>query len=88
MGIMKSYKQTGVNIHLKENKKAEVKYENTKSILSQSSIAPLKRHSLFGDEGKSYHERLYGKDTETGAFINDHVLSKTVEQLYEEHSEL
>jgi len=88
MGITKFYKQTGVNIHLKENKKAEVKYENTKSILSQTSIAPLKRHSLFGAEGKSYHERLYGKDTETGVFINDHVLSKTVEQLYEEHAEL
>jgi hypothetical protein len=87
MGIVKPYKQTGVNIHLKENKKAEVKYENTKSILSQTSTNPLKRHELFGEEGKSYHERLYGKDSK-GAFINDHVLSKTVEQLYEEHADL
>jgi len=88
MGIKKPYKQTGVNIHLKENKKAEVKYENTKSILSQISIDPLIRHSLYGEEGKSYYERLYGRDTKTGAFINDHVLSKTIEQLYEEHAEL
>lgn len=87
VGIVKPYKQTGVNIHLKENKKAEVKYENTKSIISQTSTNPLKRHSLYGEEGKSYHERLYGKDSK-GAFINDHVLSKTVEQLYEEHADL
>jgi len=88
MGIKKPYKQTGVNIHLKENKKAEVKYENTKSILSQTSIDFRARHNVYGEEGKSYYERLYGKDTETGAFINDHVLSKTIEQLYEEHAEL
>jgi len=87
MGITKPYTQTGVNIHLKENKKAEVKYENTKSILSQTSRF-TKRHSLYGEEGKSYYERLYARDTKTGAFINDHVLSKTVEQLYEEHAEL
>jgi len=88
MGITKPYTQTGVNIHLKENKKAEVKYENTKSNLSQTSIRTLERHSLYGEEGKSYYERLYARDTKTGAFINDHVLSKTVEQLYEEHAEL
>jgi len=88
MGITKPYVQTGVNIHLKENEKAEVKYENTKSILSQSSIDLLVPHAVYGEEGKSYYERLYGIDTETGAFINDHVLSKTVEQLYEEHAEL
>jgi len=88
MGIVEPYKQTGVNIHLKENKKAEVKYENTKSILSQISTNPLKRHRLYGEEDKSYDERLYGRDSETGAFINDHVLSKTVEQLYEEHADL
>jgi len=88
MGIKKPYKQTGVNIHLKENKKAEVKYENTKSMISQISIYPKSSHSLHGEKGKSYVERLYEKDAKTGAFINDHVLNKTIEQLYEEHAEL
>jgi hypothetical protein len=88
MGITKPYTQTGVNIHLKENKKAEVAYENTKSILSQASTGPLKRHSLFGTGGKSYYERLYGREKETGEFINKHILSKTVDELYEDHAEL
>eukprot|EP00588_Corethron_pennatum_P013729 CAMPEP_0194269444 /NCGR_PEP_ID=MMETSP0169-20130528/3603_1 /TAXON_ID=218684 /ORGANISM="Corethron pennatum, Strain L29A3" /LENGTH=454 /DNA_ID=CAMNT_0039011087 /DNA_START=86 /DNA_END=1450 /DNA_ORIENTATION=+ len=87
LNIIKPYTQTGVNIHLKKNKKAEVKYENTKSILSVvASIFLGKKHSIYGVEGKSYFERLFQKDEKTGAFINDHVLTKTVEDLYDEYA--
>jgi len=82
--------QTGVNIHLQENKKAEVNYENTKSILSQlGSSGPfcMDRHSLFGkSKGRSFYERLYAKDKETGEFINKDLLSKTIDELYDEYA--
>jgi hypothetical protein len=80
------YTQTGVNIHLQENEEAEVKYENTNSIISQifSSGLSLDMHSLFGkSKGRSYYERLYAKDKE-GGFINKDLLSKTIEDLYDE----
>lgn len=84
------YTQTGVNIHLQENRKAEVKYQNANSIVSQifsTGLSFLDRHSMFGkSKGRSYYERLYAKDKETGEFINKDLLSKTIEELYDEFS--
>lgn len=86
-GIFKPYVQTGVNIHLQYKRKAEVGYENTKSIFSQTSTDPLARHSLYGENGDSYYERLYGRD-ENGKFYNSGLLDKTIDQLYDEHARL
>jgi len=86
-GVFKPYVQTGVNIHLQPKKKAEVEYENTKSIVSQASLDPLGHHKLYSDTGTSYYERLYGKD-KNGKYINSDLLDKTIEQLYDEYARL
>jgi predicted lipase len=80
-----SYVQTGVNIHLKEDVPAEVKYENTKHCLSLLSMDPMGRHSIFEEGG--YYERLYDKDKD-GNYINIHFLGSTVEDLYKNYANL
>ena len=80
-----SYKQTGVNIHLFENKTAEVAYENTRHCLMLMSLDPLGRHSIFEEGG--YYERLYDKDAD-GCFYNSHILGMTVEEIYKEYAHL
>merc|ERR1712183_1192817 len=52
LGIRKPYKQTGVNIHLRPKKAAEVKYENTKSIVSQLSPRSPKAHFFWLPDDK------------------------------------
>jgi hypothetical protein len=79
------YVQTGVNIHLFENKVAEVAYKNTRHCVSLLSSDPMGRHAIFEEGG--YYERLYDKDAD-GKFINSHILGETVEQLYETYAGL
>ena len=88
LGITKPYWQTGVNIYLKStNKKAEVKYENTRSIISQTSPISLKAHSLYKGS-RSYYKRLFAKEEGTDSYINSDILEKSVEELYKEYAKL
>lgn len=80
-----SYVQTGVNIHLKEDVPAEVRYENTRHCLSLLSMDPMGRHSIFEEGG--YYERLYDTDKD-GKYINEHFLGLTVEELYTQYAHL
>lgn len=88
LGVTKPYKQTGVNIHLRPRRAAEVKYENTKSIVSQLRPRSREAHNLYDDQGIAYHSRLFAKDKKTGDFVNESILNKTIEEIYEEHAKL
>jgi predicted lipase len=88
MGIRKPFVQTGVNIHLRPGKVAEVKYENTKSILSQVSLKSPDAHGLYDELGVAYHTRLYAIDKKSGEYVNKNILEKTIEELYDEHAKL
>ncbi|KAL7541154.1 hypothetical protein ACHAXR_010672 [Thalassiosira sp. AJA248-18] len=75
------FRQTGVNFHVKEGKKMEVKYLNPKSLLSQCRFkSSIPKHGLG-----SYFSRLYAKDKH-GNLLNGDVLRKTIEQLYEDYA--
>eukprot|EP00751_Fragilariopsis_kerguelensis_P018901 CAMPEP_0170844316 /NCGR_PEP_ID=MMETSP0734-20130129/6805_1 /TAXON_ID=186038 /ORGANISM="Fragilariopsis kerguelensis, Strain L26-C5" /LENGTH=347 /DNA_ID=CAMNT_0011212701 /DNA_START=236 /DNA_END=1279 /DNA_ORIENTATION=- len=70
--FFKEFVQTGVNIHLRPCEAAEVKYENTKTFLSQfNPFGPTKEHSLFPDEDYGYYARLYAKDKKSDEFVNE-----------------
>merc|ERR1711935_1063875 len=80
----KNYVQTGVNIHLWPHKAAEVKYENTKSMMRQ--LNPFKNipaHRLV-----TSRQRLIAKDKKSGEFVNKDILSKSIEEIYKEYAEL
>mmetsp|Transcript_9456 Transcript_9456/g.10172 ORF Transcript_9456/g.10172 Transcript_9456/m.10172 type:complete len:408 (+) Transcript_9456:196-1419(+) len=87
--FFKEFVQTGVNIHLRPCEAAEVKYENTKTVLSQfNPFGPTKAHKITPDEDHGYHTRLYAKGKKSGEFINNHILDKSIEEIYEEYAEL
>jgi len=87
--FFKEFVQTGVNIHLRPCEAAEVKYENTKTFLSQfNPFGPTKEHSLFPDEDYGYYARLYAKDKKSDEFVNEDILDKSIEEIYEEYAEL
>merc|ERR1711935_1170534 len=80
--IFKIWVQTGVNIHMRPHKAAEVKYENTKYL--SSHLNPFKiAHGLA-----TYRQRLLAKDTKSGEFVNKDILSKSIEEIYKEYAEL
>ena len=68
------YTQTGVNIHLFANKKADVGYRHTRSSYSAFEFSgPLSMHSLT-----TYLDRLLGNEE------NLDFMDNTVEEFYEE----
>ena len=75
MGL--GYTQTGVNVHIKERRRASVAYRNIKTFISQFSRSPAEKHSL-----SDYFANLFHQDD--GQMINNHVLSKTIDALYQE----
>ena len=79
------YIQTGVNIHV-QDKKAEVGYPNTKTIISQMSPNFIARHSLEGD--KCYANRIYKKDAKSDKLLNSDILSMSINELYENYAHL
>lgn len=85
-----TYRQTGVNFHLREGKKMEVGYRNPKNIFSQicfgcqiSFGSAAARHSLEGDG--SYYSRLYVRG-ENGELLNKDDMDKSVKELYEDYA--
>lgn len=81
------FTQTGINIHVKPEEKAEVGYRNTKSILSQltwwNPFKSIGCHSLELDD--SYKRRLYCKDA-NGEYLNKELLGMSVRELYETYA--
>ena len=69
------YCQTGVNIHVYENEKADVGYRSQRSYISTAEYnRPLAMHSLV-----TYKKRLLKK-------INAEIFEKSVEDFYKEHA--
>ena len=70
------YCQTGVNIHVYENEKADVGYRNQRSYFSTAEYnLPLSMHSIV-----TYKKRLNKK-------MNQEILEKSVEDFYNDHAE-
>lgn len=78
-----TYRQTGVNFHVREGKKTEVGYRNPKNLFSQISFGSAARHSLEGDG--SYYSRLYARG-ENGELLNKDDMDKSVKELYEDYA--
>lgn len=82
-----TFTQTGVNIHVKPGAKAEVGYRTSKSVLGQLTwwwpFQSISCHSLELED--SYKSRLYCKD-ESGKYLNEELLGKSVRELYEENA--
>ena len=75
-GTVFGFKQTGINFHVKDGP-MEVGYLKSNSIISQTNLAPLDRHNLYG-EG-SYNRRLFRDE-------NSEYLKMTVNELYEKYA--
>jgi hypothetical protein len=86
MGIRKAFVQTGVNIHLRPRKAAEVKYENTKFIFRQLSVKSAFAHKVYDKRG--YNKNLYAIDKKSGEYVNTTMREKTNAELYAEHAKL
>ena len=70
------YTQTGVNLHVRDNKKMEVGYRNLKWSISQFGLRPLNNHSL-----NVHYRRLLNDE-------NKKILKKfeTFDDLYDEYA--
>ena len=87
--FFKKFVQTGVNIHLRPREAAEVKYGNTKSVLSQlNPFRPMAAHKISPAYDQGYHARLYAKDKKSGEFVNNDILDKNIEEIYDEYTEI
>jgi hypothetical protein len=66
------YAQTGVNVHVRENKAAMVGYNVEKNIVSQAGLNSLDMHSL-----SSYEERFFNSENK------EQLLKNTIDDLYQ-----
>lgn len=70
------YSQTGLNIHVFDNKKAEIKYQNTKWVFSQVQLSnPGNMHGLT-----SYFERLVNEE-------NKDLMKMSMHDLYKKYTD-